>query len=161
MRKKLLQTSGLISEKFLPYVIDPLFSSLFRNDAIYLNEEATKYSVVKIDETYMKFTEGIAAKYPGYGLDKKFMVVNKHDISINLEEIKNIFLSKDMDQYECIRDKYFKGQIRFLDGKIDEKIMYTSYPRSGNTLLRKYFETITGLATGSDQLLKFNLNVAL
>lgn len=48
-----------------------------------------------------------------------------------------------------------------MDEKLDEKIMYTSYPRSGNTFLRKYFESITGLATGSDQVMKFNLNVAL
>jgi hypothetical protein len=40
-------------------------------------------------------------------------------------------------------------------------ISYTSYPRSGNTFLRKYFENITGIATGSDQLMKFNLNVSL
>jgi hypothetical protein len=29
-------------------------------------------------------------------------------------------------------------------------ITYTSYPRSGNTFLRKYLENITGIATGSD-----------
>lgn len=28
-------------------------------------------------------------------------------------------------------------------------------------MLRKYFESITGLATGSDQVMKFYLNVAL
>ena len=86
---------------------------------------------------------------------------NKDDIAVNLEEIKNIFLSKDMNLYNQVRDKYFVGQAKFLDGKVDDKIMYTSYPRSGNTFLRKYFESITGLATGSDQVMKFSLNVAL
>ena len=37
----------------------------------------------------------------------------------------------------------------------------TSYPRSGNTLLRAYLERIMGLVTGSDVDIKRNLNSAL
>jgi len=40
-------------------------------------------------------------------------------------------------------------------------ISYTSYPRSGNTFLRKYLENITGIATGSDMFMKFTLNTTL
>jgi hypothetical protein len=31
-----------------------------------------------------------------------------------------------------------------------EKVLLTSYPRSGNTLIRSYFEKITKIYTGSD-----------
>ena len=31
-----------------------------------------------------------------------------------------------------------------------EKVLLTSYSRSGNTLIRKYLEDITGIITGSD-----------
>ena len=48
-----------------------------------------------------------------------------------------------------------------MEGIYTSKVTYTSYPRSGNTFLRKYFESISGLATGSDQVMKFNLNVVL
>lgn len=39
--------------------------------------------------------------------------------------------------------------------------MYATYPRSGNSLMRKYFENVTGIATGSDMVLKHSPNVAL
>lgn len=39
-----------------------------------------------------------------------------------------------------------------------EKVVLTSYPRSGNTLLRKYLEDITGVITGSDCDVKRKLN---
>jgi hypothetical protein len=39
--------------------------------------------------------------------------------------------------------------------------MYATYPRSGNSLMRKYFENCTGIATGSDMVLKHGPNVAL
>jgi hypothetical protein len=48
-----------------------------------------------------------------------------------------------------------------VKGNSTGKVTYSSYPRSGNTFLRKYFESISGLATGSDQVMKFNLNVVL
>jgi hypothetical protein len=57
--------------------------------------------------------------------------------------------------------KVFATQPKFLKGTKQNTIMYTSYPRSGNTFLRKYLENITGLATGSDQLMKFSLSVEL
>jgi len=39
-----------------------------------------------------------------------------------------------------------------------EKIILTSYPRSGNTLLRTYLEKITRVLTGSDCDIKRPLN---
>lgn len=73
-----------------------------------------------------------------------------------------MLLSKDLDLYRStLRAKYFDCQSRFLSGTLAANIAYTSYPRSGNTFLRKYLENITGVATGSDQWFKMNLNVAL
>jgi len=52
--------------------------------------------------------------------------------------------------------------VRFLKAGQDfYHVSYTSYPRSGNTFLRKYLENITGLATGSDMVMKFTLNMQL
>lgn len=39
---------------------------------------------------------------------------------------------------------------KYLSKNFLEKVVLTSYPRSGNTLLRKYLEDITGVITGSD-----------
>jgi hypothetical protein len=49
-----------------------------------------------------------------------------------------------------------------LDGnQLRNKIALSTYSRSGNTLLRKYFEEITHVATGSDQDLSDMLCYAL
>ena len=40
-------------------------------------------------------------------------------------------------------------------------VAYATYPRSGNSLMRKYFENVTGTVTGSDMVLKHQPNVAL
>lgn len=55
-------------------------------------------------------------------------------------------------------------EMAFLDGKPCEELdtlLMSSYPRSGNTLLRAYLERIMGLVTGSDVDLNKNLNMAL
>ena len=43
----------------------------------------------------------------------------------------------------------------------NNKVMYTSYSRSGNTFLRKYLEQLTGINTGSDGDLNYNLHHSL
>jgi hypothetical protein len=40
-------------------------------------------------------------------------------------------------------------------------VVYATYPRSGNSLMRKYFENVTGVATGSDMIMKHHANFAL
>ena len=45
------------------------------------------------------------------------------------------------------------GQFTFLDGTkkmFGNMIALQSFPKSGSTLLRCYFEAITGVVTGSD-----------
>ena len=40
-------------------------------------------------------------------------------------------------------------------------VSYSSYPRCGNSFLRKYFENITGVVTGTDMSLEFNVELQL
>lgn len=86
------------------------------------------------------------------------------DKTIDLDEHIRYFLSKDkkdLDNYENDKAAVFGNQARFICGRQHLPISYTSYPRSGNTFLRKYLENITGIATGSDQFMKFTMNVCL
>ena len=71
--------------------------------------------------------------------------------------------SKDIDKYVREKDKFFGPSGRFTTGNAVEQmsVIFTSFPRSGNSMMRKYFENICGLATGSDLTLKNGLNVAL
>jgi len=40
-------------------------------------------------------------------------------------------------------------------------VIFASYPRSGNTFLRKYLEEITGIATGSDMTTEMTMCIQL
>jgi hypothetical protein len=123
---------------------------LFRtqDSLIYANPDASKYSLVKINEDYMTYVEGIETKYPGFTLDRNSLVVSRSPSSMDIEfkKLKEILLSPQKLSND--HDKLFT-QTLFLK-KETFKVTYTSYPRSGNTFLRKYFETITGIPTGSD-----------
>ena len=39
---------------------------------------------------------------------------------------------------------------KFLSNNLFERVTLASFPRSGNTMIRKFFEDITGIFTGSD-----------
>lgn len=69
--------------------------------------------------------------------------------------------SKDtskLEEHEWI----FEGAAKFLDGKeAVAKLTYATYPRSGNSFFRKYFESITGITTGNDIECKYLVNLAL
>ena len=47
----------------------------------------------------------------------------------------------------------FDGQHRFLDGEplpLGQKLAFTTFPRSGNSFLRRFLENTTGVLTGSN-----------
>ena len=53
----------------------------------------------------------------------------------------------------------FEGDFKFLDGQKNKsnKIAFASFPRSGNTFLRKYSELLTGVQTGADNTLHISV----
>jgi len=56
-----------------------------------------------------------------------------------------------MELYE--QNKWiFEGVAKYLDTNKphDSKVCIATFPRSGNTFIRKTLETITGITTGSD-----------
>ena len=75
----------------------------------------------------------------------------------------NLLRSKDLNKYQAEKELFFGPQARYTTGNAQEQmtVEYATYPRSGNSLMRKYFENTTGTATGSDMVLKHSSNVAL
>jgi hypothetical protein len=54
-----------------------------------------------------------------------------------------------MAEYESL----ISGKTKFLDSKVNmagNRVAFASYPRTGNSFLRKILENITGVFTGSD-----------
>ena len=86
----------------------------------------------------------------GYVCDKVGRVVPSTARVLNLKELMNIYKSTDPSVFEN-NQWVWDGKFRFLDGeKIDRRLGFTSYPRSGNSFLRRYVEQLTGIVTGSN-----------
>ena len=87
-----------------------------------------------------------------YDLSDRLVFRPKLDTpTINLKQLKEILLSKDLSRDKEL-DWISNGQLRFLDGEdIDgDKVCFQSFPRAGNTMLRRFLEAVTGVHTGSD-----------
>ena len=77
---------------------------------------------------------------------------------VNLAQLTELLKSKDEKAWE--KSKWiFDGNLRFLDGQPNKsnRIALGSFPRSGNTFLRKYTDLLTGIHTGSDCTLHVNV----
>lgn len=79
-----------------------------------------------------------------------------------MEKLMTIFRSKDEDLWRQSA-WMFENEFKFLDGKPNNwnKIAFASFPRSGNTFLRKCCELLTGVQTGADNTLHVNVILQL
>ena len=102
-----MKKEGFIFTQLIPVLIDPLFCSLLKTDCIYANAECTKYSVKSINDDYNTYSGGLRKKFPGYKLDKQFLIKNDSDKELVLEELNSFLLSHDGDLYETQKDNFF------------------------------------------------------
>lgn len=91
--------------------------------------------------------------------EKKQLAEDDEEAKVFVEKYK-IKQSPNYALYLQKTDKIPKyiEDAKYLSKNLFEKVVLTSYPRSGNTLLRKYLEDITGIVTGSDCDVKRKLN---
>ena len=100
--KESKRITGIFFKKIFNLAIDPIFTNLFRSNAFFSNNDCSKFSMVQIDQTYQKYSDQIKLIYPGYDIDNNYLVINKDDIQINLDELKAFFLSRDLNNYESL-----------------------------------------------------------
>ena len=119
--------------------MEPLFTALMRLNQMYTDKEFVRFSLKRIDETWLTWEEGISTSYPGYFLDENLTISNKSDILIDLDEIITLFRSKDISKYQQVKNHFFGHQARYTTQNAEEQmsVMYATYPRSGNSLMRK------------------------
>jgi hypothetical protein len=78
-----------------PVLFDCIFANLFRSGQLYSNRDATKYSLVRIDQLYFRFREGIQNRYPGYDLDRSLLVVGmRPELAVDFEQFRKLMLCK-------------------------------------------------------------------
>ena len=68
----------------------------------------------------------------------------------NFKNIKEILLSKDLSRDSEL--DWTNDGLRFLDGTdmATDSVVFQSWPRTGNSMLRRYLEDVTGIFTGAD-----------
>ena len=71
-------------------------------------------------------------------------------------------MHKNRWMFEDLKDaKYLNSKSDVTVETMGEVVSYLSYPRCGNSFLRKYLQNITGIATGCDMSLEFNVDLQL
>ena len=134
---------------------------MYREDLFY-TDNFTGYSMTNEGpgkEKYELMSEKMARIYKGYRLDKYMRIEPLKDTPvIDLDHLMNVFRSKDEAEWKKM-SWVFDGTLRFLNGKKIEsnKIALASFPRSGNTFMRKYFDLLTGIHSGADNTLHVNV----
>ena len=105
------------------------------------------------DTKFRIYSDYFTIQYPQLVMDETGRMNPKADTPmLNFDQLKDLLLSKDlsrMAELEWIE----KGPVRFLDDSVDmwgNKVGFCSWPRSGNSFLKKFLEQITGLTTGGE-----------
>lgn len=140
--------------------------NLYREDLFYADKQFTYWTTSlegEDKEGFEKFSERFRRLYPGYQLDKNMRVRARPETAVlNHDELMSIFRSKDAKLWKKSA-WMFENEFKFLDGAPNDwnKIAFASFPRSGNTFLRKYCELLTGVQTGADNTLHVNVMLQL
>jgi len=126
--------------------------SLFREDWIFTNSIGSHWTRSK-KEGYSSYSEIFKAKFPGYKLDSRQRVMSDTAKTTNFKKLTDMLKSKVEADFTAFAEHYAgneKGHFKFLDGEpLEEKVAFNTFPRSGNSMLRKQLELITGISTGA------------
>ena len=124
-------------------------NNLYREDLFYADEPFNHYSLTNehAEGRFEKFSDRFRRLYPGYVLNSKMHIVACPETPvINLKRLMELLKSSDEELWQ--RSKWmFDGHYRYLDGEPNpsQKVAFCSFPRSGNTFLRRYLELLTGI----------------
>jgi hypothetical protein len=146
-----------------PYLIHLVMEDYYRDDMVLADREIDRYSLnPKMQHTndnptgYHLFSDRVVHMYPGYVLDEELRIrPGPTTPTVNFNYLKDLLLSKDMSRMQELDwiDEN-GGTFRFLDSTVNmdgNRIAFASYPRSGNSFLRRFLEMITGVLSGADQ----------
>ena len=117
-----------------------VINSLFREDLLFTNENASHWSVTR-HPGWKSYSE-IFRKYygDGYACLKDGSVGVTTAKTLKLANLMQVLKSKDEKLFQ--QSKWiWDGDFKFLDGQdISTKIAFNTFPRSGNSFLRRLLE---------------------
>jgi len=119
-----------IRMKFLTYswthgafyndMCEPIFTMAARHDFFYTDENFTKFSTRRIDDTYKTFSENIQLRFPGYEMSRSAHILPKSDITVHLDDLLSLLRSKDLARYEAEKSIFFGATSRYTTGQSRE-----------------------------------------
>lgn len=148
---KIVSPTELLCTMQMLYLEDSFYAD---PDFGYISARGANY------DGFMLFSERFQQIYAskGYVLDQEMRVrASKRAQTINLPQLLDVLGSKDEQKF--IDNKWiFDGHDRFLDREkpLGQKVSFVSFPRSGNSFMRKYLDKLTGVTTGSDNPIACN-----
>ena len=123
-----------------PYDTAAILMSIYREDMIYTDTVCFQFTT-KEREGFDNFSGHFKMKFPGYKVDSEGCVTPDAAKTINYQKLVEMLKSKDESLLEQCRWQFDK-EFRFLDGgPLDNnRVCFTSFPRSGNSFLRRTIE---------------------
>ena len=142
---------------------------LVRNDEVLTDDLMNRYTLDQKHQAdsqtnYEYLSDRMDMKFPGYEMDDRCFIVPKKDTpTVKFSWLKDLLLSKDLSREKEL-DWIDSEGYRFLDKSEDmlgNMVAFQSFPRTGNTFLRRYLENITGVFTGADMSIKWTTAEAM
>lgn len=116
---------------------------------LYTNDLASHYSTTR-HEGFVGYSEMFRKRFGNeYTTLSDGTVAATTAKTINCKNLYNMLRSKDEELFASSK-WIFDGDFKFCDGAaLPSKIAFNTYPRSGNSFLRKFLEQCTGISTGA------------
>ena len=132
-------------------LIQRVFSQLFKTEKIFMNKDMTLFASHRANDEYQTYVEKVNAIYPGHELDTAdFTIVPHKDAKrVKFSDYISYLKSSDDQLIENPLNWVFEGASHYLDASESvPRIGFITYPRSGNTFFRNFFEKITNVVDG-------------
>lgn len=129
-----------------------LLTNLLRDDKLYVDKALSYWSLIK-HPGFANYSERFVQTFRGYTIEPRSQTICCKPGGIAPANLKNVrlwLLAQDTEEmYKKLASDHYIPIGRILDGdKIECKVAFNSYPRSGNSMLRKMLEKMTGIVTG-------------
>lgn len=106
-------------------------------------------------EVFDLYSDRKVRKFPDYDIVGPHLHLKPKESCpvVNFDSLKDLMLSKDLSKLQEFKELI--NPCKFLDKKVGMPgIAFVSWPRTGNSFLRKIIENVTGIFTGTDMNLE-------
>lgn len=135
-------------------------AGIYFKDKIFMDETVFYMSTYRFNDEFKTYSERFEMRNGKHGYvldDLKLVRAGPETKTIDFGELWDVLRSKDHSLLDSASWMFDKDCEKYLDmksersvDKMGQKISYSTFPRCGNSFLRKYLQLVTGIATGSD-----------